>query len=109
MNADLNETPLINTFTVIELPFIFDSCSYHFYFISGPLITPRGAILREGYSFPDSNSESMSEFVMFISSFLTFELFTCPMWRRGLDGPAPVKGSLGVGDARGVELGYLDD
>ena len=44
------------------------------------------------------------------ASFLpALELFTCLMRRRYSDNPAPVKGSPGVGDTRGVELKYLDD
>ena len=49
------------------------------------LNNPHNTILRKGYSFPDSNSESMPELMVFIffkilaftSFFLTLELFTC--------------------------------
>ena len=78
---------------------------FYFRLFNNPYI----AILREGYFFPDSNSEFMSEFAVFTSFFFTFELFTCPTRRRGSDGLAPVGGFPGVGDARGVELGYFDD
>ena len=70
---------------------------------------PYSVILREGYSFPDFNSEFISEFVMFTSFFFTFELFIYFMWRRGPDNLVPVKGSLGVGDTRGIKLGYFNN
>ena len=49
------------------------------------------------------------EILISASFFPALELFTCLTHWRYSDSPAPVKGSPGVGDTRGVELGYLDD
>ena len=70
---------------------------------------PYSAILRKGYSFPDFNSESMSEFTVFTFFFFIFKLFICLTRRLGSDSPVPVKGSPGVGNTRGIELRYFND
>ena len=85
---------------------------FYFRFLNNPY----NAILRKGYSFPDSNSESMPKSVVFISFkifvfasfFPTLELFTYPTRRRGFDSPAPVKGSPGMGNTQGVKLKYFN-
>ena len=66
-------------------------------------------ILRKGYSFPNSDSESMSEFTVFTSFFPTFELFTYPTRRQGSNGPAPIKGSPGIRNTQKIELKYFNN
>ena len=57
----------------------------NFWFVLLPLLfyfrllnNPYNVILRKGYSFPDFNSESMPEFVVFTSFFSTFKYLLSP-------------------------------
>ena len=58
---------------------------------------------------PESMAFVSFEILVSASFFPALELFTCLTRRRCSDGPALVRGSPGVGDTRGVELGYPDD